>query len=138
MEGVGGLAVPINETEMVVDLASKLKFPILIISKPGLGTINHTLLTIDYAKSHGLRILGVIFNDYVSILPNEIDSLDEIARHPEQEKSELTNPFVVHKFSGIKILGKIPHVPDSVGLDEQIRILNCHIHIDSIISTLNT
>ena len=136
VEGVGGLAVPINETELVVDLATRLNFPILIIARPGLGTINHTLLTIDFAQKYGLTILGIIFNRYPAAVPEEINSLDEINKHPEQDDSHLTNPFVITKVSGIKILGKVPHLPDSVSLQEQITVLCSHVQVDFIIQTL--
>ena len=138
VEGVGGLAVPLNESELVIDLAARLNFPILIISRPGLGTINHTLLTIDFAQKYRLTILGVILNDYPEMVPEDINSLDEINEHPRQTDSKLTNPFVISRLSGIRILGKIPHVSSSISVGEQIATLYSHVEVDIIIKSLVT
>ena len=136
VEGVGGLAVPINDNELIVDLAVQLNLPAIIIARPGLGTINHTLLTINYARSHGLNILGVIFNNYLGGVPPDLDSLDEISQHAEAEDSQLTNPLVVQQFSGVPTLGKIPHIHDTSHLQEQINILSYHVDLDSIKTAL--
>ncbi len=63
IEGAGGLLCPITDDHSVADLAMELGYPILIVSRLGLGTINHTLLTIEAAMSRGLNISGVVLND---------------------------------------------------------------------------
>lgn len=60
VEGAGGLAVPYTEDGLVVDAIVALRLPIVIVSRPNLGTINHTLLTIEYARRRGISILGFI------------------------------------------------------------------------------
>lgn len=62
VEGAGGILVPLNENELMIDLIKALNLPILIVSRSGLGTINHTLLTIEVLRNKGLEILGVIMN----------------------------------------------------------------------------
>lgn len=62
VEGAGGILVPLNENELMIDLIKALNLPILIVSRSGLGTINHTLLTIEVLRNRGLEILGVIMN----------------------------------------------------------------------------
>ena len=62
VEGVGGILSPISDQSLVVDLAVQVGYPLLIIARAGLGTINHTLLTIEVARQHGLSIAGVVFN----------------------------------------------------------------------------
>lgn len=62
IEGVGGLLCPLTETETIADLAVDLGAPLLIVARCGLGTINHTLLTIEAARSRGLAIAGVLLN----------------------------------------------------------------------------
>lgn len=64
IEGAGGLLVPINEKETIVDLIKHLNVPIIIVARSTLGTINHTCLTIKAARSHGLSIKGVIMNGH--------------------------------------------------------------------------
>ncbi|MBX3437465.1 MAG: dethiobiotin synthase [Planctomycetaceae bacterium] len=63
VEGVGGLLCPLTTEETVADLVRDLAFPLLIVSPLILGTINHTLLTIEVAQRRGLNIAGVLFND---------------------------------------------------------------------------
>ena len=63
IEGVGGLLCPLAEKGWTVaDLAVYLDYPILIVAHRGLGTLNHTLMTVEVARSRGLRIAGVILN----------------------------------------------------------------------------
>ena len=62
-EGAGGLAVPLNdEGYMQCDLIRELGFSCLLVSRAGLGTINHTLLTLSYAKSVGLTVKGIVIS----------------------------------------------------------------------------
>ncbi len=58
-EGVGGLLVPLTLGYLVRDLAVDLGMPVVIAARPGLGTINHTLLTVQAARAAGLRVAGV-------------------------------------------------------------------------------
>ncbi len=136
VEGVGGLAVPINETQMIVDLAVKLNYPLIIVSRSGLGTINHTLLTIDFARKYGLQISGIIFNNYQSSIPKDLSSIEDICKHNEAINSEYSNAFIINQFSKIPILGNIPHISESLDLHEQINILNCHLDLQKIIASI--
>ena len=63
VEGVGGLLCPLTDDETIADLAGDLGFPLLIVARQALGTINHTLMTIEVARSRGLRIAGVVLNE---------------------------------------------------------------------------
>lgn len=60
VEGAGGLLVPLNGREMMADLALSLKLPLLIVARSTLGTINHTLLTLEAARRRGLGVAGVV------------------------------------------------------------------------------
>lgn len=62
VEGAGGVMVPINDNECMLDLMQTLKLPIIIVARGTLGTINHTLLTIEALRRRQLFIYGVIFN----------------------------------------------------------------------------
>jgi dethiobiotin synthetase len=64
VEGVGGLLVPLNAEHDVRDLAVALGLPLVIAARPGLGTINHTLLTLEAARSAGLDVLGVVLTPW--------------------------------------------------------------------------
>ncbi|MDI6780933.1 MAG: dethiobiotin synthase [bacterium] len=62
VEGIGGLLVPINWDYLVADLVMDLELPLLIVCSSRLGTINHTLLTIECARHRGIEVLGLIIN----------------------------------------------------------------------------
>jgi dethiobiotin synthetase len=63
VEGAGGLLCPLTESESFADLALRFQLPLLIVARLGLGTINHTLLTVEAAQRRGLSIAGVILNE---------------------------------------------------------------------------
>jgi dethiobiotin synthetase len=97
VEGAGGLLVPLGAGRTIADLALALSFPLLIVAHPGLGTINHTLLTIEAARARGLAIQGVIF----SFADAEMTDAALVA----------SNEAEIHKASGVPVLGHLPHLP---------------------------
>ncbi|MDH3494603.1 MAG: dethiobiotin synthase [Acidobacteriota bacterium] len=62
VEGAGGVLVPLNENELMIDLIIELGLPSIVVSSTGLGTINHSLLTIDCIRSRGGEVAGVVMN----------------------------------------------------------------------------
>lgn len=97
VEGIGGLLVPITKEYYVANLIHEFCLPVLIVARGGLGTINHTLLTIDAAVIRGLEIRGIIFNR----MPRVNFSM-----------AEITNPKVIHDLTGIPVLGTLPDMED--------------------------
>lgn len=75
-EGVGGLLVPITPGYLVRDLAVDLALPVVIAARPGLGTINHTLLTAEAARATGLRVAVVVITPW----PKEPTALERSNR----------------------------------------------------------
>jgi dethiobiotin synthetase len=71
-EGVGGLLVPLSPSYLVCDLAADLDYPLVIVASSGLGTINHTLLTLESARAAGLEVAAVILNPWPE-QPGEIE-----------------------------------------------------------------
>jgi dethiobiotin synthetase len=63
-EGAGGLLVPLSPTWTMRSCAVELGYPLVIVAPPGLGTINHTLLTIESARSVGLKVAAVVLNPW--------------------------------------------------------------------------
>jgi dethiobiotin synthetase len=94
VEGAGGLLVPIRKNYFVVDLAKALKLQVVIVARLGLGTINHTLLTVRQANAHGLKIAGFILNDTVG---------------GRRGLAEKTNIQVLPKLCNVPLLGVVPH-----------------------------
>lgn len=62
IEGAGGILVPINEKHFVIDIASKFEAEVILVSNNYLGSINHTMLTIEELRRRKLKIKGIIFN----------------------------------------------------------------------------
>ena len=71
-EGVGGFLVPLSPGYLVRDLAVDLGYPLVVVAAPGLGTINHTLLTIEAARAAGLEVAAVVLNPWPGE-PSEIE-----------------------------------------------------------------
>jgi adenosylmethionine-8-amino-7-oxononanoate aminotransferase len=93
VEGAGGLLVPIGGDYFMADLAKDLGLELIVVARPGLGTINHTLLTVREAERRGLDVAGVIFSD---------------AKGRPKGITEKTNPGAIRELSGIPILGQVP------------------------------
>lgn len=72
IEGAGGLLVPLNENEFVIDLIKKLNAKVILVSRNYLGSINHSLLTAAMCKTYGLDVAGWIFNDQYMDYEEEI------------------------------------------------------------------
>jgi len=63
VEGAGGLLAPLNDREFVLDLIQRLDATVILVSRNYLGSINHSLLTAEVCRMHGLRVAGWVFND---------------------------------------------------------------------------
>jgi dethiobiotin synthetase len=90
VEGVGGLLVPLSEDFTMRDLAAELALPVLIAARPGLGTINHTLLTLQAARAAGLEVRAVVLTPW----PQQPSAMEQsnretIARLGEVEVTSL-------------------------------------------------
>jgi dethiobiotin synthetase len=64
-EGVGGLLVPLSPSYLVRDLAADLGYPLVVVASPGLGTINHTLLTLEAARAAGLEVAAIVLTPWL-------------------------------------------------------------------------
>ena len=74
IEGAGGLLVPLNETQTMLDLIIKLDIPVIIVSRNYLGSINHSLLTAKMLEQAGATVLGWVFNDQFMDYEKEISA----------------------------------------------------------------
>ncbi|MGC1274560.1 MAG: dethiobiotin synthase [Planctomycetaceae bacterium] len=96
VEGVGGFLCPLTETTTVADLAVELRFPLIVVARATLGTINHTLLTIEAARSRALTVAGVLLNTVVDV---------------GDDASIATNAEEIARRTGVAVLGILPHGP---------------------------
>ncbi len=105
IEGAGGIMVPLNEKETTLDLMQRLGFPVILVSRIGLGAINHALLSINTLNAAGLRLLGIIFNQTEPPLP-------------ENQYIEEDNPKAVADFGKVKILGSVGYLEKTLASAE--------------------
>jgi dethiobiotin synthetase len=63
VEGVGGLLCPLTERETVADLIAALRLPCIVVARRSLGTLNHTMLTLEVARHRGLKVAGVVISE---------------------------------------------------------------------------
>lgn len=94
VEGVGGLMVPLRRNLLLADFLNRLSLPTLVVSRTGLGTINHTLLTLEALRSREIPLLGVIFSD-----EENIGQYDEILLED--------NMRTIAQFGRVPIFGRI-------------------------------
>lgn len=115
VEGIGGILVPITESYFVVDMIKDLELPVLIVCRGSLGTINHTLLTINLALSRSLKVAGIIANMVNG--PIEDNAIDII--------QELTN---------IPVLGKIPYINIKDIINDAREAIRKYVRYDILIT----
>jgi dethiobiotin synthetase len=97
VEGAGGLMVPLAGELLIADLINYLQLPLLVVARPALGTINHTLLTCFSARQLGITVCGVIINDY----PEQPDFAEQCA------------PRLIGSLAGAPLLDVFPHTEGS-------------------------
>lgn len=102
VEGAGGLIVPYEGERTTADLVRAMDIPVVVVARIGLGTINHTCLTVDRARGEGLDVLGVIFN-----------RCDDPRAHPPGPDEE-RNPAAVERLVKVRVLGNVAFEPDGV------------------------
>ena len=99
VEGSGGLLVPLTARLTMADLADRLHLPLIIVARAGLGTLNHTLLTVEAARRRRLRIAGIVLNH----------------AHARRDASAATNGRLLRAITGLPVIGPLPFRPTSAG-----------------------
>ena len=91
IEGAGGIMVPLNHHQFMLDLIKHLQLPVIVVARSGLGTINHTVLTVEKLRSNDLEVLGVVMNGT-----------------PDRSNRE-----AIERYGRVKVLAEIPLI-DSI------------------------
>jgi dethiobiotin synthetase len=99
VEGVGGLLCPLTDRETVADLATVLGLPLVVVARRSLGTLNHTLLTLEAAASRRLKVAGLVVNETM----------------PPATLAEETNVAELQRRIGVPLLAVVPHRPADDG-----------------------
>lgn len=95
VEGVGGVLVPMDDRHTVLDMIGWLGLPTVVVARPGLGTINHTLMTVRTLRAAGVKVLGVVINRYPAEMPGVVEE---------------TSPREIERFGKVPILCTVPDV----------------------------
>ena len=106
VEGAGGLMVPLAGGLLIADLINHISLPLLVVARPNLGTINHTLMTCFAARQLGITVNGVVINNY----PEKPGIAEESA------------PHLIASLTGAPLLGIFPHLEGN-GLREIVEAL---------------
>jgi dethiobiotin synthetase len=102
VEGIGGARVPLTPEFDLLDLAVEFSLPVVIVARPNLGTINHTLMTVDCIRAAQLKIAGIIINRYDA---------------SEATIAEETAEQVITQCSGVGVLSVVPF-DETVGIED--------------------
>ena len=94
VEATGGVLVPLSRSLFIIDIVKELSIPVVLIAGNKLGTINHTLLSIEALKKRKIKILGIIFNNFENNCPDKILE---------------NNPIIIRGITGESILGVLPY-----------------------------
>lgn len=92
VEGAGGLMVPMNDEDLMIDLIGRMGLPVVLVARTSLGTLNHTLLSLRELRRRSIRLLGVVLNG-------------------EEHESNRTT---IERFGRVRVLGRVPPL-ESIG-----------------------
>lgn len=101
VEGIGGIAVPMTDDFELLDVARQMGLPMLVVTRPHLGTLNHTLLTVRYARSAGVPVVGLIINGTTTGTTGV-------------DVAQQTNPAMLARLTQLPILAQIPRHPTCI------------------------
>lgn len=105
-EGVGGWKVPCTADKTMADFAVDLGWPVIVVVDNRLGALNHTLLTLESIKSHGLTCAGLILNQ-----PEE-----------ERDAASISNTTILDQIAGVPVLAEIMHDQESLDLPAELAL----------------
>ncbi|MGC2573735.1 MAG: dethiobiotin synthase [Candidatus Nitrosopolaris sp.] len=94
VEGIGGLMVPLTESETFADFARILNMPTIVVARCSIGTFNHTLMTLSVSKTYDLDVMGLVMNGY-----------------PRRQRAEDRQLIIaVKRLAGVEVLCVIPRI----------------------------
>ncbi len=104
VEGAGGLMVPLNQEDLMIDLIKKLNLEVILVSQHYLGSINHTLLSAEALKNRKIKVKGIIFTG----------------------KENLSSEAIIKRMSGLNIIAHIPflEIIDKKSIQENAKMIN--------------
>lgn len=120
VEGAGGILVPIRKGFFLADLIKRWDLPTIVVAPLGLGTINHTLLTLHHLSCMNIEVIGLILNDK--------DSLKDVSKD--------SNPRVIAEHTDVPILGIFPYLKETPGRERLADIAEQFLDFQPILSRI--
>ena len=119
VEGAGGLMVPLDDRHLIIDLIAQMQLTTLLVAHSGLGTINHSLLSLEALRRRGLPVCGLVLN--------------RLQAQPRPE--EAANPLQIEAFAETTVRGVLPHVTTKQldDTDYMAQRLRVHVDLDAIL-----
>ncbi|HXU94908.1 MAG TPA: dethiobiotin synthase [Candidatus Nitrosotalea sp.] len=118
VEGIGGIMTPLSRDFFVADMIKKMQLETIIVTRSTLGTLNHTMMTVNTCRDYEIPIKGIIINNY-----------DE-----KGSPAEKNSPLTIHEITKIPILGTIPFVRDYQNVEMMIPFVEKNVDLKSLIS----
>jgi len=122
VEGAGGLLVPAGNGQLIADWVIALALPLLIVARPSLGTVNHTLLTLEAARRRDIEVLGVVFSRSTSV----------------EGPDEASNPSAITHHGQVPCFGTLPLLTEATLADRDrlARAAEQHLSLDRLLAAL--
>ena len=118
VEGIGGIMTPLSRDYFVADMIKEMKLETIIVTRSTLGTLNHTMMTVNTCNDYKIPIKGIIINNY-----------DE-----KGSPAEKNSPLTIHEITKIPILGTVPFVRDYQNIEMMIPFVEKNVDLKSLIS----
>jgi dethiobiotin synthetase len=118
VEGAGGWLVPMGGGRLLADVVVGLRLPVLVVARAGLGTINHTLLTLESAAARGVDVVGVVLSDPDGGTPDGLGA---------------ENAAEIERYGGVRVYGSLGYVA-ARGLDELGRAAERRLDLDGLLA----
>ena len=109
---------PITKNFFVVDMIKEMDIETIIVTRATLGTLNHTLMTYQLCKDFGIKVKGLVINNF-----------DE-----KGSAAEKNAPISLHEITGLDILGVVPFIKDYNKIDTMIEMVGKKVDVESLIS----
>jgi dethiobiotin synthetase len=117
VEGAGGIHVPVGEAWTVADLMVRLALPVLIVARATLGTVNHTLLTVEAVRARGLYLAGVVING-------------------ASDESTPENVAMIEHFGAVAVLGSLPAVDHPIPPGHMTALMRANVDTRTVIGAM--
>ena len=117
VEGIGGIMVPLTKNKTVIDIIKEMKLPVIVVTTNKIGTINHTILTVQMCNKYKIPVFGIVINNIEKNNDPKIDN---------------NLPQILLEMTGKKILANIPFIPNPTSHKVK-KILEKYIVVDEVV-----